>query len=171
MKNTIRTAAFMAITALAIGAPQQASATLTDGPEEIEQARDIQLQAQQLAENLQEYKAASQLYRRAAELYGEHEDAAQAWAWAGRLSYYAGDNRAVSDLRKAGEIAIQYGDVGFAARAFMDAAWLAHKQGMNTSAIELATRATDLAKSPYLAEADREALQRRVKAGTDQITG
>ncbi|HKK94230.1 MAG TPA: hypothetical protein VJ925_12415 [Longimicrobiales bacterium] len=170
MMKTIRTAAVMAITALAIGAPQQASATTIDGPDQIAEARAIQAEAQTLAENEQNYGEASQLYRRAARLFGQHPEAAEAWAWAGRLSYYDGSDQSVSDLEKAGEMALRYGDVELAAHSFLDAAWVAHEHGMNRQALDFAERATDLVHSPLLADADREVIERRVER-TGVISG
>jgi len=168
--KTIRTTAFMAITALAIGVPQPASATGPDGPDQIAEAREIQLEAQKLATRVDRYDDAADLYRRAAELFGQHPEAAEAWAWAGKFSYYDGSAQAVSDLRNAGEMALRYGQVDLAAHSFLDAAWVAHERGMNAEALDLAGRATDLGQSPLLADADRRAIERRVE-GTAAISG
>lgn len=162
-------AALMAITVLALGAPaRQAAAAPVAGPdaETVERAHELVIQARQLSENFQEYHAASKLYRKAAQLYGNEVEAAEAWAMAGTLAFYSGDNRASSDLTRAGEIALTYGRVHFAAKSFLDAAWVAHDRGMNRTALALATRGYRLAGSPLLAEADRRALQSRV-VGTE----
>lgn len=170
MMKMIRTTAFMAITALAIGTPQQAHAAAAEGPDQVEEARAIQLEAAELATRVDRYGEAAKLYRRAAELFGQHPEAAEAWAWAGRLSYYDGSDRAVSDLRKAAEMALRFGNVGLAAHSFLDAAWVAHEKGMNAEAIDFARRATDLSRSPLLTASDRERIQRRVE-GTGTISG
>lgn len=168
--KTIRSTALMAVTVLAIGAPQQASASVTHGPDQIAEAREIRVEAQQLATSIDHYGDAARLYRRAAELFGNHPEAAEAWAWAGRLSFYQGDEQAVSDLRHAAESALRYGDVKQAAHSFLDAAWAAHRHSMNAEALDLARRATDLTRSPLLTDADREAIEGRVE-GTGAIAG
>lgn len=158
----LKSATLMAITALALGAPQT-SAAQKAGPDghDLERAEQLVIQARQLSENHQEYHAASKLYRKAAQLYGETPEAADAWSRAGLLAFYSDDNRAPSDLRQAGEIALAFGHVGFAAKAFLDGAWVAHQRGMSRTALDLATRGERLTDSPLLAEADREALKRR----------
>ena len=170
MMKMIRTTAFMALTALAIGTPQQAHAVSSEGPDQVEEARALQLEAQKLATSVDRLGEAAKLYRRAAQLFGQHPEAAQAWAWAGRLSYYDRSDHTLTDLRKAGEMALRFGNVGLAAHSFLDAAWVAHEKGMNAEAIDFAARATDLGQSPLLTASDRERIQRRVE-GTGAVSG
>ncbi len=161
--KTVR-ATLLALTALTLAAtagPLDAAQGPDDDPR-IERAADLVVKARQVSENQQAYGAAAKLYRKAAELYATDPEAADAWAEAGRMAYYAGDNRAGDDLRRAGESALAYGRVGFAARSFLDAAWLAREDGLHRTALDLATRASQLARSPRLAAAERAELERRL---------
>lgn len=161
--KTVRTT-LLATAALTLAATAAPLAGL-QGPgdeERIATAADLVVKARQISENHQEYRTAAHLYRRAAELYDADPEAADAWSQAGRMAFYARDNRAGDDLRRAGESALANGRVGFAARSFLDAAWLAREDGLHRTALELATRASDLARSPRVATAEREELERRL---------
>lgn len=82
---------------------------------------------------------------------------------ASRLRFYAGDEgRAQSLLKEAGEVALAYGDVGAAAEAFLDAAWIARKRGLAPVAQDLLSRAHKLTQSPLLEESQRSVLLSRI---------
>jgi len=163
--KTLRTAALMGVAALALSAP--AAQATPAGPEQ--EAHELEIQARQLAENHQAYAEAAELYRKAAKLYGPSVKAAEAYHLAGKMAFYDRDNRATDDMTRAGEMAAEFGHVALAAQSFLDGAWLAQREGLSRTAVELATRADRLADSPLLAEVDREALKRRIVERADQI--
>lgn len=175
MKTTLRTTALLAVTALTLGGTAQAADGLQrSGPDDadVERARALVVKARQASENLQAWDAAHELYRKAAELFGNTPEAADAWARAGLFAFYGEDNRASRDFRKAGEIAMEHGRVAFAAKAFLDGAWVANRSGMKQTAYDLAVRGERLSRSPLLAEADRARLQsrlQRAEAGTGEL--
>ena len=82
---------------------------------------------------------------------------------AGRLSYYTGGVlRALRDLGHAGERALQEGYVRLAARAFADAAWVAHESGAREEVRRYAERAQLLMHSPTIDDEFREELRTRL---------
>jgi len=167
----IRNAAFTAMIAMTAALPQQVSAANVYGPDEIEEARKVLVEARRAANTPDGYAEASRLYRRAAELFGEHPEAVDAWAWAGRLSWYTGAETAISDFDNAGELALQFGDVGSAASSFLDAAFAAGKHGQREMAAQLVERAADLAQSPYLGDREKDRLMARVAGHTGGFKG
>jgi tetratricopeptide (TPR) repeat protein len=172
MKTTLRTTALLAVTALTLGGTAQAADGLQrSGPDDadVERARELVVKARQASENLQAWDAAHELYRKAAELFGNSSEAADAWARAGLFAFYGEDNRATSDFQKAGEIAMEHGRVAFAAKAFLDGAWVADRTGMKRIAYDLAVRGERLARSPLLAEAERARLQSRLESSGDGV--
>jgi len=164
--RTLRAAALMGVAALALSAPAVQAAPA--GPEE--DAQRLEIQARQLAENHQAYGQAAKLYRKAAELYGPSLEAAAAYHQAGKMSFYDRDNRATDDMKRAGDIAAEFGHVALAAQSYLDGAWLAQREGLVQTAVELATRADRLTDSPLLAEAERDALKRRIAERAEEIT-
>ena len=162
----IRSAAFVAMVAMTAGLPQQVSAADVNGPAEIEEARKLVAQAEKIASTPDGYAEASRMYRRAAELFEVHSEASDAWAWAGRLAFYTGDDAAVRNFGKAGELALQYGDVENAASFFLDAAFAAVEHRQYTKANELVERAVKLAQSPYLSDRVKDRLMARVGGHT-----
>lgn len=167
----IRNAAFGAMIALTAGLPQQVSAGFVDGPADIEEARKLMVQAEKVASSPEGYAEASRLYHRAAELFGMHAEAADAWAWAGRLAFYTGDDEAIGHFHNAGEHALQYGDVENAASYFLDAAFAAVEHRRHNSAHEFVERAVKLAQSPYLGDRVRDRLMARVGGHTGGFRG
>ena len=165
--RTLRAVALMGVAALALSAPAVQAAPA--GPEE--DARQLEIQARQLAENHQAYRQAAELYRKAAKLYGPSLEAAAAHAQAGKMAFYDRDNRATDDMKRAGDMAAEFGHVALAAESYLDGAWLAQREGLLQMAVDLATRADRLTESPLLAEAERDALKRRIAERAEDQTG
>lgn len=156
-----------ALSAITLAAPLTAVA---QGPEDIERARQIRAMAVELSQNIDdvdEFGQTSDLYREAAELFGETAEAAESWAQAGHFAFYDRDEKAVEYFQKAAEIATSYGNVAVAARAYLDGAWVADQIGHGEVALEMAEAGQRMAESPLLTSSEREALARRVneKAG------
>lgn len=158
----IRGAALTAMMTMSAGLSQPVAAMSLDGPGEIEEARRVLVEALAVAGSPDGYAEAAGLYRRAAGLFGDHPEAADAWAAAGRLAYYDGDDNAIRDFDRAGEMALQFGDVGLAAKSFLDAAFVADHFGRARQVGSRVERAFDLAQSPYLGDEERARLMARV---------
>lgn len=160
MRTTWRTSASMAITALALSAGMTSAQDLAPlGAGRSDKVAEIEQQARAATQTSTNWWKASILYRRAAELRAEEPVAAEHYRMAGLLAYYARHTgTAVEDLTRAGEAALAWGDVAFAAKAFLDAAWVANRDGDGAQALALVRRGERLAHSPLLARADRAAL-------------
>lgn len=127
---------------------------------------ELERRAQEATSEFEDWGKASRLYRRAAELRDGDPSAASHFRLAGLLAYYSGhESDAVDDLRRAGETALEWGDLRSAARSFLDAAWVAKADGDGADAFQLAQRAERLARSPLLEAQDRAALLRRITDG------
>ena len=130
------------------------------------EATEIERQAQEATQEIGDWGKASRLYRRAAALRDDDPSAAKHYRMAGLLAYYSGhESDAVDDLTRAGEAALEWGDLRAAARSFLDAAWVAGFDGHESEAFQLAQRAERLARSPLLAAQDRADLLRRITDG------
>ncbi len=169
MRMTWRSATLAAVAALAVSAvPGTAqTATAIDGTAQAK-AAELQQQAAQIAQTSKDWSRAASLYRRAAELQGDDPAAAKNFRMAGVLAYYSGNEReSTRDLTRAGETALEWGDVAMAARWFLDAAWVAHRDGNGSRAVELAHRAERLTRSPLLLREERAALLSRIADGPE----
>ena len=130
------------------------------------EAIELERRAHEATSEIRDWGKASRLYRRAAELRGDDPAAAKHYRMAGLLAYYSGhESDAVDDLTRAGESALEWGDLRSAARSFLDAAWVAGSDGHESDAFLLAQRAERLARSPLLAAQDRADLLRRITDG------
>lgn len=162
---------FVALSAIALAAPLSAAA---QSPEDIDRARQIRAMAEELSQNIDdvnEFGETAALYREAAEMFGETAEAAESWAKAGHFAFYDRDDKAVEYFQTAAKIATAYGDVGTAARAYLDGAWVANQSGQGAVAIDMAERGQRLAESPLLTESERTDLARRVQEKAGEILG
>jgi hypothetical protein len=110
------------------------------------------------------WERAAGIYRRAAELRGSADPkSADNLRLAGYLQYYRGRAKAaVVSLTQSGEAFLALGDVGRAAQAFIDAAWVADEANMPAEARVLSERGRLLTQSPLLTAEERTALVRRL---------
>ncbi len=110
------------------------------------------------------WEDAASLYRKAAELREAGDaQAVQDLMRSGRLAWYRGKgHRAVSDLERAGDRALAFGDVLNAATAYLDAGWIANRVGDASRAYDLTLKGQQLSRSPLLGAVDRRNLQERV---------
>jgi hypothetical protein len=130
------------------------------------EASEVERQAHEATGEIDNWGKASRLYRRAAHLRDDDPSAAKNYRMAGLLAFYSGhESDAVDDLTRAAETALEWGDLGSAARSFLDAAWVAESDGHDADAFLLAQRAERLARSPLLAAQDRADLLRRITDG------
>jgi len=126
-------------------------------------ALELERKVLELTPDLTTYGRIADLYHEIAELREDTPDAARALAMAARFDYYAGDDDAAYDAyRRAGDLAIAWGDVLTAATAYADGAWVAHQCGRDEAALELALKVEKLTESPHLDDDDRETLRRRI---------
>lgn len=125
---------------------------------------EMEAEAIRLETDKDRWDDAADLYRQAARLRDAGTlEAARNYVKAGRLAYYAGEHRtAMFDLRNAGENAVAAGDVVTAARAYLDAAWIAVELEQGELARDLTLRASRLTASPLLSDEDRQYFQARV---------
>lgn len=164
MRTTWRNSAILAITTLALtaGATAAQYAAPTNAAADGDAAHYLE-QARAAVEQGQDWGKASVLYARAAELQTDDPEAARTWRMSGLLAYYAGrEGRAVDALEKSAEAALAWGDVATAARSFLDAAWVARRDGDALRTLDLAQRGERLASSPLLARAERAELMSRI---------
>jgi tetratricopeptide (TPR) repeat protein len=83
--------------------------------------------------------------------------------WAGHLFYAAGlPLEARRTIELAGNRALENGDIERAARAYLDAAIVAQRQGQGSEVRRLAEKAALLAESPLLSAPQRESINRRI---------
>lgn len=159
----------VALTAFGVDTPEaRAQSSQVKAPEV--QAEQMERQAAQMLDDIDNVKKAAKLYRNAAELRGSHPDAVHSLVMAGTLAFYHGDERqSVRDLTKAGDTALEWGDVVAAAKAFLDAAWVANKDGEGQTAIDLVHRAQRLSQSPLIAQAERREIEARIVAQQQQV--
>jgi hypothetical protein len=164
--------AFFAIAALFAGTSTQAQAqtqfaslevpTLPAAAADMEQRASDVLDGGRLGGR--GWERAAGLYIDAAELRGSADPrSADNLRLAGYLQYYRGRAKAaVVSLTQAGDAFLALGDVGRAAEAFIDAAWVADEANMPAEARELSERGRLLTQSPHLAAEERTALVRRL---------
>lgn len=171
MTTTWRTSAWAAVAALALGAGSvSAQFSGMVGSDEAVDAAAIEEQARQAMEDRSEWGQASILFRQAADLRTDDPIAADNYRWAGLLAFYAGrEGRAIDDLTRAAETALAWGDVSAAARSFLDAAWIAHREGDDARTLELARKGERLAHSPLLSRGEQALLLDRIADG-DRVT-
>lgn len=152
------------VTGLVAGEARAQSMTTTgDDEARVERAQALEAAAKEAAEVRAAFREASRLYRQAAEVRGDQPEAAQSLMMAGALAYYVGSKgQAITDLTRAGELALAWGDVVTAAQAFLDASWVAAKEGRERDALELGRRAERLSASPLIQRQERGAILNRI---------
>jgi|SRR5690349_21843829 hypothetical protein len=111
------------------------------------------------------WREAARLYRSSAEFRAPEDPVGfQCLTEAAAVAYAAGDRSAARhDMTHAAERALARGDINAAARAYLDAAWIAQEQKKPTQVWELGHRAELLAGSPLLSEPERGAIQQRIQ--------
>lgn len=148
--------------------PLHGQSTVAADGDALARAEAMEASAEALADRVGEYGRAARLYREAAALRTEDPLAARSYLMAGRLAYYDGHyGDAVRDLTRAAETALSFGQVSDAAQAFLDAAWVAHRDGAHDRALSLAKRGERLASSPLLARAERADILSRIAESPD----
>lgn len=162
MTKTLGTGAALLAATLAI-APIALHAQTTGPTAETTEVEALRAEATQRAESRDGFLQASLLFRRAADLRGAHPDAVADRLAAARLAWYAGrEGDAIHDLDRAAETALEWGDVMTAASAWLDAAWVAWKDGDSEKALDYATRAERLSHSPLIERRERAAILSRI---------
>jgi len=138
----------------------------------VTRAEALEREAEALVDFPHRWNEVVELYRKAADARPEG-DPRGSWdlRQAGRIAYYVGKpGRALRILRRAADTALEYGDVVSAANLYLDAAWVAQRQGQGDRAVELRSRAERLARSPLLPAEDGAALQDRIEPAPE-VTG
>ncbi len=145
------------------------SAQAVEYPEEpsIAEAERLEYQAEGRLAHMDQWKEAAKELRTAASLRPEGDPKAiEDLILAGKLSFYRGGAiSALRDLRLAGERALQEGFVQLAARAFVDAAWVANEDGRASEAQEFGKRAQLLSHSPMIDDQLKEEIRARLSSG------
>jgi hypothetical protein len=168
MTSVLNRVALLAIAALLAGTSTQVQAQTQfaslDVPSRPAAAMEKEEQAHSLLLGGRGLERAVGLYIDAAELRGSGDpQSADNLRLAGYLQYYSGRAKAaVVSLTQSGEAFLALGDVGRAAEAFIDAAWVADEANMPAEARELSGRGRRLTQSPLLAAEERTALVRRL---------
>jgi hypothetical protein len=141
----------------------ETAAPSTSNPE---RAAELEAQAWEMRDQINQRKQAARLYRQAAELRHDSDPMkVQSLRNASRMNFYAGrTNRALGDAAEAAQLALRQGDVVAAAHVHLDAAWLALEMGDSVSAEQHLADARLLAASPLLAQAQRADLMIRLAA-------
>ncbi len=141
----------------------QASTASTDEGDRIAKAEKLESEARDAASDRESFGDAIRLYREAADLRGDDPGAIADLIMAGKLAYYVGHKgQAVDHLARAGEIALEWGDVLTAAQSFLDAAWVADREGHDAEAYELGRRAEKLSASPLIQRQERVSILSRI---------
>ncbi len=167
-KRMMGVAAIVAIAGTAFTArASHAQSTTAKSEVDVSKAMRYEDAAARSSASRQYFKEAARYYETAATLRPAGDcQGVRDMVEASRIRYYLGDEgKAQSLLQDAGDIALQYGDVHTAAKAFLDAAWIARQRGQHASVVQtLLARAQKLAQSPLLDAGDRDALLGRIAA-------
>ena len=108
-------------------------------------------------------EAAGLLCREASLRSGEDPKGVEALLLCGKIYYYSGElTQSRYALEDAARRALAIGDVVRAAHAFMDASFIAERQGKSRAAGELTGKARMLAASPLLTSGQRLAIEERI---------
>ncbi len=141
----------------------QATTAESDEGDRIAHAEKLEGKAWKAAEHRDGFVTAVRLFREAAQLRGDQPESVEDLVMAGRLSYYLDrEGDAIESLARAGEIALEWGDVLTAAESFLDAAWIAEQDGRKSAALELGRRAEKLSESPLIEGRQRASLRSRI---------
>lgn len=147
------------------------SAQTVEYPKEpsVAEAEQLENEAEAHLADVNRWDKAAKRFRSAALLRPQGDaKAIEDLMMAGKLSYYSGSIlRALRDLGHAGERALQEGYIPLAARAFADAAWVAHTGGERDQVRRFAERAQLLIHSPAIDDQLRTELRIRLTTGTE----
>ena len=137
--------------------------------EGVSHAQRLRAEAEALPTRVDQFSKAARLYEQSAAARAAGDTAAPTCLrTAAFLRYYTGDSRASTDLmEKAARRSAEQGDVVSAATSYIDAAIIAVEDNQGGRALDLGRRAEQLAASPLLSDAQRDALRTRM-AGWEQ---
>jgi hypothetical protein len=163
---TIAAAAATPAVALAQGTLQPVRVTA----QAVSRADRLRIDAEVLPTRLDQFAKAARLYEQSAAARAPGDTATgTCLRTAAFLRYYSGDSRAGTALmEKAARNAAAFGDVALAANAYIDAAIIAVDAAQSDRALDLGRRAEQLARSPSLTDAERNALAGRM-AGWHEV--
>jgi tetratricopeptide (TPR) repeat protein len=170
--RTMMTKSFAALAALVVVAaatPAAAVQAAAPGHEAVDRpsparAEQLSAQAQQLLSEPRQWRRAARMLEQSAQLRpASDEQAYVVLVQAARIRMAVGDlTTAREDLKKAATHALDRGAVLDAAHALLDAAAVAVEEKQAEEAAQLAGRATLLAQSPLISEAQRVSILRRI---------
>lgn len=160
------------LSVLALGfSASMVSAQVVEYPDKpsVAEAEQLESEAEAQLSDMGGWGKAAKGFRKAALLRPQGDSKAiEDLMMAGKLSYYSGSVlRALRDLGHAGERALQEGYVVLAARAFADAAWVAHAGGERDQVQRFAERARLLIHSPTINPELRAELRTRLSPATE----
>ncbi len=151
------------VAATALFAILATSADLQAQTTDAARAESLRAEAQLRTQSVDGLRQAANLYREAARVDEDRPEVAEDLIRAGRIAWAVGrEGEAIRDLTQAAETALSWGDVYTAASAFIDAAWVAARNGRAEEAVELARRAEKLSHSPLIQDDERVTLRSRL---------
>jgi len=170
MHSSARQLLTLSSTLLALAAlPAAARAQATLKPvrvtaQGVSRADRLRIEAEVLPTRLDQFSKAARLYEQSAAAREAGDTATTTCLrTAAFLRYYTGNTRASTDLmEKAAQRSTEQGDVAGAATSYIDAAILAVEAQQGARALDLGRRAEQLAASPLLTDAQRDALRTRM---------
>jgi hypothetical protein len=132
---------------------------------DVERAEALEAEARALGDQMNRRARAARLYRQAAELRpADDPQKVTSLRHASRMNYYAGRmDSAIRDSHDASQVALRQGDLVEAAHAYLDAAWLAAREGKAERAEQWVEEARLLATSPLLAQAQQDEIRTRMR--------
>lgn len=172
MRANLRSVSFFGlILALGLMVPVPALAQTGVGAVHVEEvhertARILEREAEARSASLETYGEAGDLYRKAAYIRGEDDmRAVEDLRSAARLAHYEGRHeRAVKDLKRAGDLARSLEMPTASLEAYYDAAWIAQRSGQYREAYRLVQRIGHLSRDPnFMIEVAPEVVARVVK--------
>ncbi len=156
-------AALILLASLAGGAAAQAA---TDGPDPLNRADVLRVEAQRLYASTDGWRQVMWLHERAAAIAPEHDlERIVDYRVAAGLAYRFGDlEKAETLLARAADVAAVVGAVRAEAGLFLDAAFVALRTGDRSGAERFLHRADLLASSPMLAAEECDCIRVRIAA-------
>lgn len=132
--------------------------------EAVSRADRLRIEAEALPTRVDQFSKAAKLLERSARAREQGDTATPTLLrTAAFLRYYSGDIGASTKLmEKAAQRSVEHGDVVNAATAYIDAAIIAAEDAQPSRALDLGRRAEQLAASPALTDAQRDALRGRM---------
>ena len=137
----------------------------------LDRAEVLEGQAAVLLEEASGWQEAASLLRQAAALRPAADgQAAENLILAGKLAYFSGDAlAAIVDLEGAGTRGVISDDPAMAARAYLDAAWVADQAGLKRHRSRLIAEVERIAQNDFLDEKQLKAIGSRVKTDTREL--